>query len=921
MGRFRVVRFLTAGALVAASVFASAQNRRIMTAIDSTKAVALQGNVAPRVLAAEDRGLAPADAPLTSMALRFSMTSTQQAALEQLLVDQQNPASPRYHQWLTPEQFRAQFGLGADDIARVTSWLSSQGFTVTEVGRGGTFVRFSGTVAQAQRAFGTEIHAVTLRGEAHLANVTAPSLPQALAAVTTGISGLNDFRPHPHHRQSTIQAPELSGPAVTARPMFTSSLSGNTYMAPGDFYTIYGETGLLSSSINGTGITIAVMGQTDIQLSDIAAFRSASGLSATAPTVKLYGTDPGTPSQDDLTEASLDVEWSGAAAPGAAILYVNSTNAVDGSLTEAIDNNLAPIISISYGDCESDLGVSNLAFYSQILQQASAQGITVTAASGDSGATDCDFNTAVATGGLAIDFPASSPQVTGVGGTEFNEGAGTYWSATNGTNSGSALSYIPEVVWNDDNSGGLYSSGGGSSLYFSKPVWQTGSGVPADSSRDLPDVSLNASPAHDPYLICIGGSCTSGYRNASGSLQVVGGTSAGAPSFAGLLALVEQKTGGRLGNANPVLYALANSTYAGSVFHDVVAGTNASPCQTGSPNCTTGLEGYSATANYDLATGWGSVNAMNLVMDWSLVTPLAVTTGARPSFTNVSGNANSVSAGTAVSLTATVISATSTTTPTPTGSVQFTVDNVAVGSTVALNGSGVATYSLSTTGLTSGSHTVQATYNGDTTYAGSKGAFKLNVTSASAADFTLTPSTATVTVKSGQAAQGLTLTVAAVNGFTGSVQFTASSSASLNAEYSFSSNPVTLSATATSATTTLNLFAYTGNAKGSTALFKGGNASAAITKAKWCTAGSGVAVAGLLMLVLPRRKRRWIGALLAVLFAATLGMSGCSSGTANLGGSTLNNTPAGTYSVQVQATGSVSGTSVSHTSTITFVVQ
>ncbi|HEY4357610.1 MAG TPA: protease pro-enzyme activation domain-containing protein [Acidobacteriaceae bacterium] len=917
MGRSGVVRLLTAGVLVAAGLVSSAQTRRIVTAIDSTQAATLPGNVAPRVLAAEDKGPAPADTVLTDMALRFSMTSSQQAALEQLLADQQNPASPRYHQWLTPEQFRAQFGLGADDIAKVTSWLSSQGFTVTEVSRGGTFVRFTGSVAQAQRAFATEIHSVTLHGEAHLANVTAPSLPRALAAVTTGISGLNDFRPHPHHVQSTVQAPELSGSAVAARPMFTSSVSGNTYIAPGDFYTIYGETGLLSSSINGTGITIAVMGQTDILLSDIAAFRSASGLSATAPTVKLYGTDPGMPSQDDLTEASLDVEWSGAAAPGATILYVNSTNAVDGSLTEAVDNNLAPIISISYGDCESDLGVSNLAFYSQLLQQASVQGITITAASGDSGATDCDYNSAVAAGGLAVDFPASSPLVTAVGGTEFNEGTGTYWSSTNGANSGSALSYIPEVVWNDDNSGGLYSSGGGSSLYFSKPVWQTGSGVPADSSRDVPDVALNASPAHDPYLICISGSCTSGYRNSAGTLQVVGGTSAGAPTFAGLLALVEQKTGSRLGNANPVIYALANSTYAGNVFHDVVAGTNASPCQSGTPSCTAGLEGYSATANYDLATGWGSVNAMNLATDWPLVTPVAVTVGARPSYTNVSGSANSVAAGTAVNLTATVISATTTLTPTPSGSVQFTVDNVAVGTPVALNASGVATYALSTTGLTSGSHTIQATYNGDTTYAGSKGAFALNITSASAADFTLSPGTATVTVKSGAAAQGLTLTVAAVNGFTGSVQFTATSSSSLNAEYSFSTNPVTLSATATSATTTLNLFAFTGNAKGATALVARNNAHAA-----WYGAGSGVAMASLLLLVLPRRKRRWMGALLAVLFAATLGISGCSSGSSlNGGGLTNNNTPPGTYSVQVQATGVVSGTSVSHTSTISFVVQ
>ncbi len=413
--------------------------------------------------------------------LTFNMTDVQQAALTQLLVDLQNPSSPRYHQWLTPEQFGAEFGLSAPDLAKVSTWLTSQGFTITGVARGSNFIAFSGTASQVQQAFGTSIHNMLVNGEQHISNVTDPVLPAGLASVVTNLSGLNDFKLKSRARTRVVKLPPVDTTGL--HPDFTSSITGTHYMAPGDFYTIYNEAPLIASSINGTGITVAVVGQTDINLPDVTAFRTASGLCTTVsttcptplPTVMLYGTDPGT-SSSDLPEAMLDVEWAGATAPNAKILYVNSTDVIAGSLVNAINNNLAPIISISYGDCEVNFGASFLTQFNQMLQQANAQGQTVVGPAGDSGATDCDFDTYPAVDGLAVDFPGSSPFATSAGGSMFNEGSGTYWNSNSSSsvnNAGSALSYIPETAWNETSaSNGLGAGGGGFSLYFSKPYWQ-----------------------------------------------------------------------------------------------------------------------------------------------------------------------------------------------------------------------------------------------------------------------------------------------------------------------------------------------------------------------------------------------------------------------------------------------------------------
>jgi len=896
----RVTRFAALGVLLAAvtnSLWAS--TARVVGAIGSSKVAAVAGSVSPRVAVAKDLGMAVADRKLGSMTLRFAMTDAQQKALTQLLADQQNPASARYHQWLTPEEFGAEFGLSAEDLGKVSAWLTAQGFVVTKVARGGGYVRFSGTVTQAEQAFHTEIHTVSLNGEQHVANVSSAKLPAAIAAVTSGVGGLDDFHPKPRHRQMFVP-----GAAGSATPLYTTA-AGAHQMAPGDFYTIYDVGSLISSSVTGTGVTIAVAGQADISLSDVAAFRTAAGLTSNMPTVTLYGSDPGSSVAGDVIEAEMDVEWAGAVAPGASILYLNSMDAIDDSLTEAIDGNVAPIVTTSYGACEADLGTSALAYYSQLLQMASAEGMTVTAASGDDGATDCDVNVGSAVDGLAVDFPASSPQVTGVGGTQLNDASGTYWSASNGANGGSALSYIPEIVWNADNGAGLDASGGGESDYFSKPTWQVGTGVPNDYSRDVPDVALSASITHDGYLICVGSDCTNGFTNASGGVDVAGGTSIGAPTFAGLLALVEQKAGARLGNVNPTIYALGNSAYAGSVFHDVTSGTNASPCATGSVDCPVGgAIGFAAGAGYDLATGWGSVDAYNLVNDWALVTAAPVTGGIVPTVTTLAGNAISVTVGTSIVFNTTVAAGTSASTATPTGTVEITVDEAAVGSTTLTSGAGA--YTLSTSSLSVGSHTVQATYLGDSTFAGSKAAFAINVLASNQPSITLTPAAATLTVASGAIAQPLVFTVSAVNGFVGNVTFAASvTGPALGVQYSFTINPVVLSSSVTSATTSLTLLAYTNNAS--------------VEKKQWSGLGSGVVLAGLVLLMVPRR-RRISGLLVAVVSLVGLGLMGCQSASP-AATSTTTGTPAGTYAVLVSATGVDGGVTTTKTSTVTLVVQ
>ena len=618
---------------------------RILRAVDSAELAGVKGTAHPLARLQYDQGRTTPTRQLSGVSMTFRLSPAQQTDLNWLLHEQQDRTSPNYHKWLTPDQYAARFGMSSNDLAKVTSWLTSQGLTVDGISRNRNEIRFSGTVGQVEYALRTEIHNYAIHGEQHFANAIDVSLPAAFSSEVLGVRGLNDFHPKPRFH--------------VASPRFTSSISGNHFLVPGDFATIYD----VPSNYDGTGQTIAVVGQTLISTGDLDAFRSASGLPATTGSnfvqVQVPGTGTAVHCLGDESEADLDLEWSEAVAKNAKIKYIyvglgtgttcsgRTKDAFD-ALQYAITSNAAPIISISYGNCEGNLGNFVLTMQ-QWAQQANSQGQTISGPSGDDGGADCDFNVTTATHGLAVDVPASIPEVTGVGGTEFTGDsqvtvasgcapADAYWAQSCSPTSGaSALSYIPEKTWNDAvTSQGFSSGGGGASMLFGKPSWQTAAGVPNDGSRDVPDIALNASPAHDPYLICSQDffnsaqppvnlmSCTSGFRASDGqALEGIGGTSAGAPTFAGILALKNQATSSNgLGNVNPMLYSLSASS---GLFHAVTSGTNKVPCTAGTKNCPSGTTsiGFSAGSGYDQVTGLGSLDVANLITAWLAAAPAA----------------------------------------------------------------------------------------------------------------------------------------------------------------------------------------------------------------------------------------------------------------------------------------------------------
>ncbi len=633
---FSVFLGLSASSGISAEVAA-----RISGSLQNGETFVLPGNVHRFAVPSADQGEAETSLALAQITIHFKMSASQQAQLNALLEDQQNPSSSRYHQWLTPEEFGAQFGMSQDDLDKIVAWLENSGFTNVQVNRSRTAVSMSGTAATVRSAFQTSIHRYQVNGIEHFANSTNPALPRGLTGMVTAIRGLNDF-----HRKPRLIRKRI---AADAEPRFTSSITQLHFLAPNDWATIYDLLPLYSSGINGSGQTIVIPGQSDITTSDIQAFRSAAGLSTNNPTVVHTGKDPGIQSSTgDEGESDLDVEWAGALAPDATIVFVVSEDTFT-SAYYAIDNNLGAVLSLTYGDCESQFGQADIDSAEQEFKQANAEGITVVAAAGDSGATDCDDGTgpkgstpAVASDGLAVDYPSSSTYVTGLGGTEFKEGTGNYWSSTNNSQNGSALSYIPEWVWNTTQTDGqLSGGGGGASVLFTKPTWQQALNMPDDGARDTPDLSFSASPDNDGYLICSGGDCLNGFRdvtsdpNTNNSLDVIGGTSASTPSFAAIVALLVEKTGSRQGNINPAIYRL--SYLSSDAFHDITQGNNMMPCKAGTTDCPSGSEiGYFANAGYDRATGLGSVDAYHFVSEWTGATTIPALTSVSATLTQIS---------------------------------------------------------------------------------------------------------------------------------------------------------------------------------------------------------------------------------------------------------------------------------------------
>jgi hypothetical protein len=679
------------------------QQRRINKPINDRETVRLPQTTHTWTRQARDRGRVAADLGMDRVVVTLSGSPEQEAQLETFLADQQNPSSPHFHEWLTPEQFGERFGAGAADVDSIVGWLQSHGMRVNEITRGRRQIEFSGTAGQIETAFQTEIHNYELNGEMHVANARDISIPAALAPVVSGVVSLHDFKPKLKLHRHDIG---------------TNFTFGTSHaMTPYDFATIYDVAALWNEGLDGTGQTIAIAGRSNLDLNDVATFRSQNGLPANPPVIIVNGTDPGiVTAGDEEGEATLDVEWSGAVAKGATIKFVvsKSTRSTDGSVLSEmyiVNNNVAPVMSTSFGFCEIQ-SPSASRFYSNLWQQAAAEGMSVFVAAGDSGAATCDDPSAPAARfGLSVDGEASTPYNVAVGGSEFNENGAnaTYWNTTNNAqNRSSVKSYIPEVAWNESGSSGLWSTGGGVSTIYATPSWQTGAGVPtadpgtvSQHHRYVPDISLTAA-GHDGYAAQEGG-----------NFEIFSGTSASSPAFAGIMAIVNQATNQANGNPNPTLYSLA--AQAPTAFHDVTSGTNSVPCVAGSPNCSGGqIAGYSAAAGYDLVTGWGSVDAYRFVHAWAGTTappPPPALTIITPS------PLTSAAAGTLVLVT---LAASGGTPP-----YQWAVTSGSLPTGLALDPSGL----LSGTPATSGSYTFAISVT-DSAGAGNSQTFQITVTPA-----------------------------------------------------------------------------------------------------------------------------------------------------------------------------------------------
>ena len=757
---------------------------RVIESPRNDQVVTLRGNVHPMARPENDRGLLLDQQPITRMHVLLQRSSEQETILQQLLVQQLTPGSPKFHAWLTPQEFGQRFGPADADIQAVKDWLASQGFSGLKVNNGKTLIEFSGTAGQVRNAFHTEIHHLSVNGKEHFANMQEPRIPAALAPVVAGIVGLHNFHPKPLLKRLGKFQRNMKTGEVT--PLFTFTDVNGTFfgVGPADFKKIYNVPAIF----DGTNQSIAIVAQTNINTQDVSDFRSIFGLPANDPQIILNGADPGLVSGDE-GESDLDVEWAGAIAPKAKIIMVatgftdtDGLGGVDLSALYIVDNNVAPVMSDSYGACEANLQTAGNAFYNSLWQQAAAEGITVSVSAGDNGSAGCDDpnSQSSATHGVAVSGIASTPYNVAMGGTDFDQAGKqtTFWgpvSADDPTTQVSALGYIPEIAWNDScanaaTSGNLTvcanatagsttsplnivaGSGGPSSIYTkTQAAWQTGFG---DTKRDLPDVSLFSSDGQNKsfYIVCESDQDITGDTGCNltqfspnqpfHDFQAIGGTSAAAPTFAGIMALVNQKTGQRQGNANITLYSLAktetfancNSTSGTSgsaanttcVFNDITKGNVSVPCTGGSTNCSkissggfgvlvsNGNPAFPAIAGYDLATGLGSVNVANLITKWSTPTLISTSITLASSPSPITGTV-----GTAFTLSGKVTKSSGS--PALTGAVIFentTTAFPADSTTPDANGN----YSVSTAFLPAGTYSLKAHYGGDPTYAESDSA-------------------------------------------------------------------------------------------------------------------------------------------------------------------------------------------------------
>ena len=597
----------------------SAGNEHAAAASDLVK---LPGHVPTMARAQFDGGEASASLKLTGLDITLAKTPEQDADLKAFLSAVNDPHSSVYHHWLTPTQYGQRFGACDTTIKLVTEWLESNGLEAGQLPASRGHIPFFGSKDKIESAFQTPIHRFRIEGTLHYSNVSAPSVPKALAPIIKAIGGLNDFHPKSGLHKA---APEITFP--------TGSVLGPNYLGPGDFAVIYNLRPLYQQNLYGQGVTVAIAAQSDINSATLQTYWTAFGVSAkqlglnaanfssTAVPAAQGGSDPGETNNGDESEAYLDTELVGGIAPGVTIALVRDKNALVAA-QYVIDNNLAAVLNISFGTCEQAVAADNSKI-SSLYQQAVAQGITILVSTGDGGVAACDDTTGVGVKGYGVNSLASTPYNIAVGGTEFdlNQLSAQNWSGAALPTLTTALSYIPETVWNESCASPtlatyfaayltapepltlcnaptlgseanpfLHTFGGGGGLSscvtqdsttndclvgYPQPAWQAGvPGVNGLGARGLPDIALAATH----WVTCDQGNTTCDPTTV-GDFNVEYGTSAAAPAAAAIVALLDQSqiTGtnsdGRQGLLADRLYSIAAAQWS---VASTLSGCNAS---------------------------------------------------------------------------------------------------------------------------------------------------------------------------------------------------------------------------------------------------------------------------------------------------------------------------------------------------------
>lgn len=570
---------ILAAAVVGVSIFSVVVMARASAA--QNERVALSGQTSPLVSQAQLLGTADAQQQLQ---LSIGLQLRNQQDLQALLSDLYNPHSSLYHHFLSPQQFASEFAPTIDQRQQVARYLRSQGLTVTSIAPNGLLIDATATVAQTEAAFQVAINNYKAGSHTFFANASAPTIPASLSSLITSIGGLDN----------AVKWKPLSQ-GKTTTPVTTSQHSNRARRAaqqtgygPSDLTGAYDETPLQSAGINGSNQTVAIFELDGYQSNDITQYLQNYGLGNISLSNVLVDGSNGSAGAGAI-EVELDIEVVAAMAPKASQLIYegpNSTQGVNDTYNKIVTDDKAQVMTSSWGECEAQSGASELQTLDGIFQQGAAEGISMFAAAGDSGAYDCgDTN-------LAVDSPAGDPYITGVGGTNLQESNGTYGSE-------SVWSNPSDTQQSPEGAGG----GGGLSNTFKQPSWQTGPGVQnqySNGNREVPDVSADADPntGYAVYCTVSAAGCSS-----SGWIEV-GGTSAASPLWAGSTAVVnqylQQQGKSRVGFYNPTLYQLAATTQQHAPFHDITSGNNLY---------------YPATTGYDEASGLGSPDIYNIAQD------------------------------------------------------------------------------------------------------------------------------------------------------------------------------------------------------------------------------------------------------------------------------------------------------------------